>query len=124
MEEAGVKTEDLQNLTWNPTDGGTYEKLIPRLTVDKNGKRGDEPGFDKTKVATYGLGLNSSGGGFGQTEWSQYTFSTGWTHGDRTPWRAVRHPLLPTDASYCLLCGCCAGRDALRFVGVVWRTFR
>ncbi|TDB72176.1 sugar ABC transporter substrate-binding protein [Micromonospora sp. KC723] len=86
VEEAGVKTEDLQNLTWNPTDGGTYERLIARLTVDKNGKRGDEPGFDKTKVATYGLGLNSSGGGFGQTEWSQYAFSTGWTHGDKTPW--------------------------------------
>ena len=45
-------------MTWNPTDGGTYEKTIAHLTVDKNGKRGDEPGFDKTKVEVYGLGLD------------------------------------------------------------------
>jgi multiple sugar transport system substrate-binding protein len=86
IRQAGVAAEDLQNLTWNPADGGTYEKLIARLTVDKSGRRGDEAGFDKTNVATYGLGLNSSGGGSGQTEWSQYAFTTGWTHGDKTPW--------------------------------------
>ena len=27
-------TADLDNLTWNPTDGGTYEKIIAHLTVD------------------------------------------------------------------------------------------
>ena len=33
-----------------------------------DGVRGDEPGFDKTSVVTYGLALEGSGEGFGQTE--------------------------------------------------------
>ena len=43
--DAGVKEADLQNLTWNPDDGGTYEKMIAHLTVDQSGKRGDEAGL-------------------------------------------------------------------------------
>lgn len=84
--EAGYAPEDLWQLEWNPEDGGSYEQLIASLTVDTNGVRGDEPGFDKTSVATYGLGLAGSGGGFGQTEWSMYTGSTGWTHTDQPLW--------------------------------------
>ncbi|PZG18532.1 ABC transporter substrate-binding protein [Nonomuraea aridisoli] len=86
LKEAGIKPEEMSELTWNPQDGGTYEKVIARLTVDRNGKRGDEPGFDKNHVATYGLGLNTSGAGFGQTEWSMYTMSNGWQYADRNPW--------------------------------------
>jgi multiple sugar transport system substrate-binding protein len=66
--DAGVEEADLQHLRWNPQDGGTYEKTIAQLTVDENGKRGDEPGFDKSRVKVYGLGLDGgSGGGLGQT---------------------------------------------------------
>lgn len=83
---AGVTDAQMKSLTWNPTDGGTYEKVIARLTVDKFGKRGDEPGFDKNQVAVYGLGLAGSGGPNGQTEWSLYTGTTGWTHTDKNPW--------------------------------------
>ncbi|GAA5065457.1 multiple sugar transport system substrate-binding protein [Thermocatellispora tengchongensis] len=86
LKEAGIDPKELDDLRWNPQDGGTYEKLIARLTVDENGKRGDEPGFDKKHVATYGLGLNSSGSGSGQTEWSMYAMSNGWAYGDRNPW--------------------------------------
>jgi multiple sugar transport system substrate-binding protein len=86
VEEAGLTEEDLQDLTWNPDDGGTYEDVIARLTVDANGVRGDEPGFDKDNVAVYGLGLENSGGGYGQTQWSMYTATTGWTHTDENPW--------------------------------------
>lgn len=83
---AGVADADLANLTWNPTDGGTYEKAIAHLTIDNNGKRGDEAGFDKTKVKVYGLGLDGgSGGGNGQTQWSMYTGTTGWTVTDKEP---------------------------------------
>ena len=86
----GHQEAELQNLTWNPTDGGTYEKTIAHLTVDANGKRGDEPGFDKTKVKIYGLGLDGgSGGGDGQTQWSMYTGSNGWHHRQES----VGHPL-------------------------------
>ena len=85
--DAGVKEADLQNLQWNPQDGGTYEKTIAHLTVDQNGKRGDEPGFDKSKVKVYGLGLDgSSGSGVGQTQWSMYTGSNNWQFTDKNPW--------------------------------------
>lgn len=86
LTEAGYTPEDVAALDWNPEDGGTYEDVIAHLTVDENGVRGDEPGFDKGNVAVYGLGLNASGGANGQTEWSMYAFSTGWTHSDTNPW--------------------------------------
>ncbi|PRY17178.1 ABC transporter substrate-binding protein [Kineococcus rhizosphaerae] len=84
--DAGLSRDDLWNLDWNPDDGGSYEKVIARLTIDRNGKRGDEPGFDKGKIATYGLGLNSSGGYVGQTEWSYLVMTTGWTYMDKKAW--------------------------------------
>ena len=87
IKEAGVAESDLGTLAWNPTDGGTYEKMIAHLTVDANGKRGDEEGFDKTNVEVYGLGLEGgSGGAYGQTQWSMYSGTTGWTATDKTPW--------------------------------------
>lgn len=86
IEEAGYTPEDLAALEWNPTDGGTFEDVIAHLTVDENGVRGDEPGFDKTKVATYGYGLNGSGGAFGQSEYSQFAVSNGWYFADENPW--------------------------------------
>jgi multiple sugar transport system substrate-binding protein len=87
VKAAGVAEADLAKLTWNPTDGGSYEKTIAHLTLDNNGKRGDEAGFDKTKVKVYGLGLDGgSGGGNGQTQWSMYTGTTGWSVTDKNPW--------------------------------------
>lgn len=87
IEEAGVDEAELAALEWNPEDGGTYEEMIAHLTIDNNGVRGDEPGFDKTKVAVYGLGLDGgSGGGNGQTQWSMYSGTTGWTVTDKNPW--------------------------------------
>jgi multiple sugar transport system substrate-binding protein len=83
---AGITAEQMAKLDWNPKDGGSYEKTIAHLTVDKNGKRGDEAGFDKNNVAVYGLGLESSGSGQGQTQWSFLTGTTGWTHTDKNPW--------------------------------------
>ena len=60
-------------------DGGTFEKLVAHLTVDVNGVRGDEPGFDKTRVKTHGLASDGSGGkGWGQTQWSAFAGSNGW----------------------------------------------
>lgn len=84
--DAGLTADDMANLTWNPQDGGTFEKAIAKLTVDANGKRGDEPGFDKTKVKVYGLGIPGSGAGNGQTEWSWFVATTGWTATDKNPW--------------------------------------
>ncbi len=85
--DGGINEDSLKTLAWNPQDGGTYEKAIAHLTVDNNGKRGDEAGFDKTKIKVYGLGLDgSAGAGVGQTQWSMYTASNGWTYTDKNPW--------------------------------------
>jgi len=87
LKAAGVEPAALQNLDWNPQDGGTFEKLVAHLTVDANGIRGDEPGFDKTKVKVHGLSAEGSGGaGWGQTQWSPFTGSAGWRATDRNPW--------------------------------------
>jgi multiple sugar transport system substrate-binding protein len=87
VEKAGYDAAKLGGLTWNPADGGTYEKAIAHLTVDENGVRGDEPGFNKDRVEVYGLGLDGgAGGGVGQTQWSMYTGSNNWTVTDKNPW--------------------------------------
>jgi multiple sugar transport system substrate-binding protein len=85
-DSAGLTAEQMATLDWNPTDGGSYEKAVAHLTVDKNGVRGDEAGFDKNNVAVYGLGLEDGSAGMGQTQWSFLTATTGWTHTDKNPW--------------------------------------
>ncbi|MEU4243503.1 sugar ABC transporter substrate-binding protein [Actinoplanes sp. NPDC026619] len=87
LEKAGVDPASLNTLTWNPTDGGTFEKLVAHLTVDANGIRGDQAGFDKNHVAMHGLSSEGSGGaGWGQTQWSAFTASAGWQATDKNPW--------------------------------------
>ncbi|GAB2969871.1 sugar ABC transporter substrate-binding protein [Streptomyces pseudoechinosporeus] len=84
--DAGVTAEQLNSLSWNPKDGGTFEKAIAHLTVDKNGKRGDEPGFDKNNVKVYGLASQGGGYGDGQTQWSPFTGSAGWSYTEKARW--------------------------------------
>ncbi|MFC5929005.1 sugar ABC transporter substrate-binding protein [Cryobacterium melibiosiphilum] len=84
--DAGISAADLAAMTWNPTDGGSYEQVIASLTVDTNGVRGNEAGFDKTSVETFGLGLDDSGGGYGQLSWSMLAATTGWTSMDEPTW--------------------------------------
>lgn len=87
LEEAGMTAADLQDLTWNPEDGGTFEDVIAHLSVDANGVRGDEEGFDPANVVTYGLASAGSGGsGHGQTQWSWLAGATGWTYTDEEVW--------------------------------------
>ena len=84
LAQAGLKPEDLQNLTWNPKDGGSLEKVIAHLAIDQNGKRGDEAGFDKGKVATYGWATTTADG-YGQNQWSFLAASDGFRPIDQ-PW--------------------------------------
>lgn len=83
---AGLTDADLADMTWNPEDGGTFEKVVARLTVDANGVRGDEAGFDKDNVTTYGMGTLTGGGINGQDTWAQFAQTTGWTLGDKDNW--------------------------------------
>ena len=87
VKAAGIDPAALDTLTWNPQDGGTFEKVVAHLSVDAKGVRGDEPGFDPANVKTYGLGSAGSGGdGWGQTQWSAFTGSAGWQATDKNPW--------------------------------------
>jgi multiple sugar transport system substrate-binding protein len=87
LKSAGVEESQLRDLAWNPQDGGTFEKLVAHLTIDVNGVRGDEPGFDKNHVKTHGLAAEGAGGGgWGQTQWSAFTGSAGWQVTDQNPW--------------------------------------
>jgi multiple sugar transport system substrate-binding protein len=45
--------KDPNGWTWEE-----FEKMYKHLTVDQNGKRGDEPGFNKENVAVYGAAMN------------------------------------------------------------------
>ncbi|MDX3644447.1 sugar ABC transporter substrate-binding protein [Streptomyces sp. MB09-02B] len=84
--DAGLTADELDALSWNPEDGGTFEKAVAHLTVDGKGRRGDEPGFDKNDVEVYGLASNGGGYADGQTQWSPFTGSAGWNYTDRARW--------------------------------------
>ena len=87
LRDAGVEPAELESLAWNPQDGGTFEKLVAHLTIDANGVRGDEPGFDKDNVKLHGLASEGAGGGgWGQTQWSAFAASAGWQVTDKNPW--------------------------------------
>ncbi len=83
---AGYTPASLAKLSWNSTDGGTFEKAVAHMTIDKSGKRGDQAGFNPKAVKTYGLALEDGSAGNGQTEWSTFTGGTGWTYTDKNPW--------------------------------------
>ncbi|WP_407554978.1 sugar ABC transporter substrate-binding protein [Streptomyces sp. Pv4-95] len=84
--KAGLSEKELNSLSWNPRDGGSFEKALARLTVDADGRRGDQPGFDKSRVVRYGLATNDAGTADGQTQWSAFTGSAGWRYTDRPTW--------------------------------------
>ncbi|WP_136314021.1 ABC transporter substrate-binding protein [Actinomyces procaprae] len=87
LAEAGISEEEIQTCDWNPDDGGTFERILARLTVDRNGVRGDEEGFDPKHVAVYGLGIQDSGSNDGQTQWSPFTATVGdWHYTDQETW--------------------------------------
>ncbi len=84
---AGYTDDDIQNMTWNPDDGGTFDKIVAHLTIDKNGVRGDEPGFDKNNVKTYGIGTLAAADFNGQTSWNPFVSTLGWRlGGDKKAW--------------------------------------
>ena len=86
LADEGLAPEDLENLDWNPEDGGSFERMLARLTLDTNGVRGDEEGFDPTSIARYGLGADGGTDYTGQTSWSPFALSTGWTFTNEETW--------------------------------------
>ncbi|WP_329454328.1 ABC transporter substrate-binding protein [Streptomyces sp. NBC_01497] len=88
LTKAGYTPDDVAHLGWNPDNGGSFEKMVAHLTVDRNGVRGDQPGFDKKHVARYGISsMTAVGNDFnGLTTWRPFASSLGWRIGDKDSW--------------------------------------
>ncbi len=90
LEDAGLTADDVSNLDWNPDDGGTFEEVVAQLSVDANGVRGNEDGFDADNVEVYGfISQTNYADAFGQTGFSAFTGSNGWDFLDSNPWGTV-----------------------------------
>jgi len=83
QKEVGIADSELQNLTWNPKDGGTLQKVLARLTLDKNGNNGLSASFDPKNVVRYGMEIQHSDDR-GQSQFSCLALSTGWYYTDGT----------------------------------------
>lgn len=79
LEAAGVDPAVMDEWTWNLEDGGSFQQTIAQLTIDANGNNGLSPDFDPANVTQYGFVQDGMGGAYGQTQWSGFAVSTGWT---------------------------------------------
>nr|WP_062330608.1 sugar ABC transporter substrate-binding protein [Herbidospora sakaeratensis] len=86
LAKAGVDPAELANLTWNPQDGGTFEQVIAKLTVDSKGRNGLDPAFDKDDVAVYGYQPEWNDGSQGQNGWGELAAANGFVYLDKNPW--------------------------------------
>lgn len=78
LKAAGVTPQQLASASWTPKDGGEFQRLLARLTVDGSGRRGDEPGFDRTNVTQFGLVVQGSAlDAIGQVTWSGFAAANG-----------------------------------------------
>lgn len=77
LERAGVTPGELAELDWNPRDGGSFGRMLARLSVDAAGENGLSPRFDPRRVRQFGLLVDGRPDGFGQLEWSHFAASTG-----------------------------------------------
>jgi multiple sugar transport system substrate-binding protein len=84
--KAGYTAALVNKLTWNPTNGGTFERFLKSVTVDKNGNNALSKKFDSANVATYGLSAPDTGDAWGQTYWAGLANSNGFKYLDKNPW--------------------------------------
>jgi multiple sugar transport system substrate-binding protein len=88
--KAGVTLAELREMDWNPQDGGSFEKILARLTLDAKGRNAASAGFDRRAVAVYGYQNPGTGGMLGQTEWGHFAVSNGFRYQDQA-WSASFH---------------------------------
>lgn len=79
LEAAGIDPAVMDTWTWNPEDGGEFEQVIAQLSLDASGNNGLSPDFDSSNVVQYGFTSAGMGGAYGQTEWSMFSASNGFT---------------------------------------------
>lgn len=87
LKKAGLSTEDLQDLEWNPDnpEEDTFLKTVQKLTLDNQGHTAADPAFDPKNVVQYGYNASQDlqaiyynfGGSNGGTfqEGDEFTFS-------------------------------------------------
>lgn len=88
--QQGVTEQELQGMDWNPKDGGRFEQVVRKLTVDRQGRNGLAADFDRRQVAVYGYQQAGAGGMSGQTEWSHFAVSNGFSF-QSAPWSLPLH---------------------------------
>ncbi len=89
LDEAGVTAEEFAAAEWNPDDGGTFEQIIARLSLDADGNTGDSADFDPSNVVRYGWSGQGIGAGTGQVFHSSFAASNGFEFLDTNPWGTV-----------------------------------
>ena len=81
--KAGITDKEMNSMTWNPRDGGTFETVLKKFALDKNGNNGLSPNFDPNNVVRWGTSMDYSNfGAYGQQYWSSFAASTGWKFTD------------------------------------------
>jgi len=81
--QAGITDKDMNSMTWNPDNGGTFETVLRKLAQDKDGNNGLSPSFDPKNVVRWGIAMDYSNfGAYGQQYWSSFAASTGWKFTD------------------------------------------
>lgn len=81
-EEAGYTADDVNALTWNPEDGGTFGTFVQALSLDSAGRTGLDPAYDKDDVVRYGYYPEWGDGATGQNGWGNFAQSNGFTYSD------------------------------------------
>jgi len=89
LDAAGVTAEEYAAATWNPDDGGTFEEIIAKLSIDGAGNTGDSPDFDASDVVQYGWSGQTIGASTGQVFYSSFAASNGFEFLDANPWGSV-----------------------------------
>jgi len=75
----GITEKEMNSMTWNPANGGTFETVLRKFALDKDGNNGLSPAFDPSNVVRWGIAMDYSNfGAYGQQYWSSFAASTGW----------------------------------------------
>ncbi len=80
LKAAGIDPKIMDTWTWNPTDGGDFYQVIAKLTLDKNGNNALSANFDPSNIVQYGFANSGLDGSNGQTEYSAFSSSNGFTY--------------------------------------------
>lgn len=72
LKAAGVDPRELSEATWNSKDGGSFEKIIAKLTLDDKGNNATSPNFNPKAVKQFGLLVDTGDLTTGQTGWANF----------------------------------------------------